>query len=108
MALPVVFVDIDQSNASVQARVGQTVVLIRRSTLGGKWLRVLTLPPSHFAMQPVQNHGLTPLPGQPANTHIVGIATAVQSGSGGILVQFSPPNPMVPAYPPSSIPFVVQ
>lgn len=107
-ALPNVYVDIEQTPAApVQLTIGQNLVLVRLNMSGGKFLHQLDLPASNFTQQPIVNHGMTPLPGQPAGTHIVGIGTAQQSGSGGILVQFAPPNPMYPPYAPSSIPFVI-
>lgn len=107
-ALPNVYVDIDQTpSAPIQLKIGQNLVLIRLNLSGGKFLHQLDLPASNFVPQPIVNHGLTLLPGQPAGSHIVGIGMAQQSGSGGITVQFAPPNPMYPPYNPFLIPFVI-
>ncbi|MDR3612864.1 MAG: hypothetical protein P4L53_04805 [Candidatus Obscuribacterales bacterium] len=107
MSQPNIYVDIDHpASAPIQVQLGQTLVLIRQSIAGGKVLHQLDLPASHFMAQPIANHGMTPLPGQPAGTrtHIVAIGTAHQKGSGNILVQFAPPNPMCP---PSALAFTV-
>ena len=105
---PDVFIDIDNPPAApIHMHVGQTLVLIRQSLVGGQFLHLADLPLSHFAHQAPVNHGLTPRAGQPAQTYIVAVGTATTSGSGNITVQFRPSHPAYPPYAPSTIPFVV-
>lgn len=108
MSQSTIFIDIDQPpSAPIQVQLGQTLVLVRRVSFGGKFLHRLELPPSNFEAQPVANHGLTPFAGQPANTHVVAVATAQRVGTGSILIQFAPPNPAYPPEAPSSLAFLV-
>jgi hypothetical protein len=99
-----VYAYIDKQQISpIQLSVGQTLVLIRRASLGGNYLNKLEIPTSHFIGRAVAKHGLDPLPGQPASTLICGVTTAVNPGPTSIEVQFGPPRPSSTPYAPVKI-----